>query len=211
METLDAIAARRSIRRFRPDPVPDETITRLLEAARLAPSGSNAQPWAFVVVRDPDRRAALREAACGQRFVGEAPVVFVCCGNRKLFNKRLRRGKELVDLGAVDAETMATVGSAYRERLREAGAAEAAIRTNCCIAVEHLALAAADRGLGSCWVMLMDAAAVAQALDLPDHLFPVALLPVGAPAETPDPRPRYALADIAFDGDAGRPWGGGAS
>ncbi len=206
METFDAIAARRSIRRFRPDPVPEATLTRLLEAARLAPSGANAQPWAFVVVRDPDRREALRQAAYDQRFVGEAPAVIVCCANRKLYNKRLRRGRELVELGAVDQEVAATVGEVYRERGRAPGADEAAMRVNCAIAVEHLALAAAAAGLGSCWVMLMQADAVAEALALPDHLLPVALLPVGWPAETPGPRPRYALSDIAFAETPDHPW-----
>lgn len=79
MTVYEAIAARRSVRTFLPQDVPEETLQRLLQAARLAPSASNRQEWRFVVVRDPATRAALAEAARQQQFVGEAPVVLACC------------------------------------------------------------------------------------------------------------------------------------
>ncbi|MDQ7795090.1 MAG: nitroreductase family protein [bacterium] len=75
MEIREAIRERRSVRAYRPDPVPEAALEAVLEAARLAPSGSNRQPWRFVVVTDPRRRVALVGVARGQRFVGEAPVV----------------------------------------------------------------------------------------------------------------------------------------
>ncbi len=79
MNIYDAIAARKSVRAFEDKDVPEEVLTRLLEAARLAPSACNKQEWRFVVVRDAGMRKRLAEAASGQAFVGEAPVVLVCC------------------------------------------------------------------------------------------------------------------------------------
>jgi len=75
MNVYEAIKTRRSVRSYKPDPVPEESLERILEAARLAPSGNNAQAWKFVVVKDEERRKKLVEAAAGQSFVGEAPVV----------------------------------------------------------------------------------------------------------------------------------------
>ncbi|HYW78297.1 MAG TPA: nitroreductase family protein, partial [Thermoguttaceae bacterium] len=140
MDLFETIARRRSIRRYRPDPVSDELITQVLDAARLAPSGSNAQPWKFVVVRSEEKRAALCEAAYGQPMFRQAPVVIVALGDRKVFRKWLRRGKELVDIGAVDPQVMQTVGEVYRARGKEPGAADRGILANCMIAIDHLTL-----------------------------------------------------------------------
>ncbi|MEW5806843.1 MAG: nitroreductase family protein [Acidobacteriota bacterium] len=79
MDIYEIIKLRKSVRYFQPKDVPEEVITRLLEAARLAPSASNRQEWRFVVVRDAATRKALADASCKQRFVAEAPVIFVCC------------------------------------------------------------------------------------------------------------------------------------
>lgn len=75
METLDAIAKRNSIRRYKDTTVPEDKLNRVLEAARLAPSGSNQQKWKFVVVRDINKRQQLSKAANGQAHVASAPVV----------------------------------------------------------------------------------------------------------------------------------------
>ena len=79
MDIYDAIAARRSVRAFADTDVPEGILTRLLNAARLAPSASNRQEWRFVVVRHPATRQRLAVAAGNQTFVGEAPVVLACC------------------------------------------------------------------------------------------------------------------------------------
>lgn len=79
MDIYEAILKRKSVRAFRDKEVPESIILRLLEAARLAPSASNRQEWRFVVVRDPTLRKQLSDAAKGQKFVGEAPVVLACC------------------------------------------------------------------------------------------------------------------------------------
>jgi nitroreductase len=73
----EAIEQRRSIRKYKPDPVPEECISALLDAARLAPSGCNAQPWRFKVVTDRETRLKLAQAAYKQSFIASAPLVFV--------------------------------------------------------------------------------------------------------------------------------------
>jgi nitroreductase len=79
MDVLTAIRARRSIRKFRDDPVEEEKLRAVLEAARLAPSAANAQETRFVVVRDAAIRERLFHASKGQEFVRQAPVVIAAC------------------------------------------------------------------------------------------------------------------------------------
>ena len=80
MGVLEIMRDRRSIRRYRRDPVPEETLGRVLEAARLAPSAKNLQPWRFIVVRDPATKAALAKASFDQVFMCEADIVIAACG-----------------------------------------------------------------------------------------------------------------------------------
>jgi len=79
MNIIDAITTRKSVRAYLDKSVEDEKLNSILEAGRLAPSAANLQEWRFVVVRDSDKRKKLVEAAKGQSFVGEAPVVLVAC------------------------------------------------------------------------------------------------------------------------------------
>lgn len=79
MHVFEAISQRYSVRSYADRAVEPEKLARVLEAARLAPSARNRQEWRFVVVRDPDTRRALAEAAAGQQFVGQAPVVIAAC------------------------------------------------------------------------------------------------------------------------------------
>ena len=79
MDVYEAIRKRKSVRRYKDKEVEQEKLTRILEAARLAPSASNKQEWRFVVVQDKEKRQKLSEAARGQKFVAEAPVVIACC------------------------------------------------------------------------------------------------------------------------------------
>lgn len=79
MEVFKAIQTRRSVRKYKPDVVPEEKLQKVLEAARLAPSAHNAQEWKFVVVKDSAKRKALAEAV-GQNFIAQAPVIIVAVG-----------------------------------------------------------------------------------------------------------------------------------
>ncbi len=77
MDVLEAMRIRRSIRKYKPERIPDEKLKTILEAARLAPSAANRQPWRLVVVEDRERRKALAKAANDQTFVGDAGAIVV--------------------------------------------------------------------------------------------------------------------------------------
>lgn len=80
MSVLEIIRRRRSIRKYKGDSIPEDILWRVLEAARLAPSGKNLQPWKFIVVRDPLLKEKLVEACLGQKFIAQAPLIIVACG-----------------------------------------------------------------------------------------------------------------------------------
>jgi len=79
MNVFDAIQLRYSVRHYLDREVEEEKLSRIMEAARLAPSASNRQEWRFVIVQNPKKRQALMKAAKNQEFVGQAPVVIACC------------------------------------------------------------------------------------------------------------------------------------
>jgi nitroreductase len=81
MDLFEAIRARRSIRKYRPEAIPDEKLQMILEATRLAPSAGNRQPWHFVLVQDTARKKSLAEAANDQMFLADAAVIVVAVGN----------------------------------------------------------------------------------------------------------------------------------
>lgn len=82
MEFAEVLKTRRSVRAYKPDPIPDEVLRRILDYTRLAPSANNVQPWHFVVIRDAVKRKEIAKLAAGQSFVGEAPIIIACCGKR---------------------------------------------------------------------------------------------------------------------------------
>ncbi len=151
MELFECIRARRSIRYFRPDPIPDETLDKLLEAARLAPSAGNVQPWAFYIVRNKQIQDKLADAALGQTWMLSAPVIVVVCAD--LPRAQQSYGRRGVELYAIQ-DTAA--------------------------AVENMLLAAVAEGLAGCWVGAFREEVAAKALGVdPAHLRPLALIPLG--------------------------------
>jgi len=202
MELMDAIKKRRAIRKYKPDPVPPEHIERLLEAARLAPSGVNSQPWKFRVVTDPDERRRLFDATHNQRHVGEAPCVIVVCADTLSYHKELQaRFNELVADGILTQDEINAAGLAdviTDKETHELKVFEPSASFNTAIATEHICLMAAELGLGTCWVHLFDREKVAAMFGMPPWIFPVTLLPVGYPDEDPEPRPRKSIDEITL-------------
>lgn len=80
MKVLEVIQKRRSVRKYKKDPIPEEAFMRVLEAARLAPSGKNFQPWKFIIVKDKALKEKLAQASAGQFFMAEAPIIIIGCG-----------------------------------------------------------------------------------------------------------------------------------
>ena len=86
MDLFEVIEKRRSIRSYKPTPIPNEHLKKILEAARLAPSGKNLQPWRFIIVRNPERKRMLAEAAMNQMFIAEADVVIVALSDPTIYS-----------------------------------------------------------------------------------------------------------------------------
>ena len=80
MSVLEAIQKRQSIRKYKEEPIPENILHRVLEAARLAPSGKNLQPWKFILVRNEALKKRLAIASAGQFFIAKAPIVVIACG-----------------------------------------------------------------------------------------------------------------------------------
>ena len=167
MDVFKAIKGRRSIRAFTDEPVSENEVNQLLDAARWAPSAGNIQPWEFIVVRDAKVKRGLEEAALNQTFIEEAPVVLVVCANPTRSSRRYgSRGISLYCLQDTAA------------------------------AIQNMHLAACALGLATCWVGSFEEEEVQRVLNLPDFLRPVAIIPVGHAAEKPEPRSRRPLSDI---------------
>jgi nitroreductase len=201
LTTKEAIEKRRSIRKFKPHPIPEEYITALLDAARLAPSGTNSQPWRFKVVKDRETKLKLSEAAYGQSFIAEAPAVFVCCADIKGYLDGTVSGiQDLGRIGAVE-DMIVKVILKRTEKMKTMSIEELGQRIafNVAIAVEHIVLRALDFGLGSCWVRLIDEKMVKDIFGWGDDIHVVALLPIGYPAESPPPRKRLKIEEIIID------------
>jgi len=187
LTVAEAVQNRRSIRKFKPDPVPDDMIEQMLEAARLAPSGTNRQPWRFQIVREGDLKNRLIEEALigSQPQVAQAPVVVVC-------------GSELLTF--VKGHKLAPPGSEYFGADSEDPAelqkflADAHMYT--AIAVEHMVLTATALGLGTCWVQRMRFGQAAKILGWPRHIAVLTLLLIGYPDEDPPARPRVPVEQI---------------
>lgn len=169
VEVFEAIKKRRAIRSFDTSKqVSDEQVEKILEAGRLAPSAHNLQDWYFVVVKSPKIKEQLVDACMGQSFVGEASVVIVVCSDQRLADTHSSRHGE--GFFAIQDTTIAT---------------------------QQMWLAITALGLGTCWIGAFDEEGVKRVLGLEDHLRPMAVLPVGYPAEEPSPTPRKSIKEIS--------------
>jgi len=193
VELSDVIASRRSIRKFREENISADTVRLLLDAARLAPSGSNLQPARFIVAQSSTAKEALSRYT-PYKFIVKASVIFVCCADLTALTTRDLRIRELLKEGAFEgvAIDINDVPTATSPIMDEA-AVKAYLSMNVAIAVEHIVLKAVDLGLGSCWLGRFDRDKVKEYLALDESIHPVVLLPVGHPDQSPKARPRFAL------------------
>jgi len=197
----EAIERRRSIRRFKPDPIPDECISALLEAARLSPSGSNAQPWRFKIVKDQETKEKLAQAAYDQSFIAKAPVVIVCCADIKGYLDGTVSG--IQDLGRIkaveDRIVKIILDRVHQMKSMTLEQMTSRIGFNVAIATEHIVLRALDFGMGTCWVRLIDEKNIRDLFRWDENIHVVGLLPIGYPDESPPPRKRLMLEEILID------------
>lgn len=163
MDFQELISKRYSVRAYKPDPVEDAKLEKVLDAARLAPTAANRQPFQVIVVHTRGKEADLKRIYGRDWFV-QPPLVIGICGIPSQAWTR-RDGKSYVD---VDVS----------------------------IAMDHLILAAADQGLGTCWIGAFDPAAAREVLGLPDGVEPIAFTPLGYPADQPGQKKRKPLSDL---------------
>ena len=161
MDVFEAIKGRRSIRAFTPKEVSEKDVEALLEAARWAPSAGNLQPWEFIVVTKSEIKRKLAAAALDQTFIEEAPVVIIVCANLALSG--MGYGSRGVNLYCLQDTAAAT---------------------------QNMLLAANALVLGACWIGAFHEEEVGEVLNIPDDVRPVAIVPVGHPAEKPRAAPR---------------------
>jgi nitroreductase len=163
---LEVIMTRRSIRKFKPDPVKREDIMTILDAGRMAPSAGNLQPCHFVVVQDPAVKAKVQQAALEQELIGSAPVVIAVC---------------------VEPERSSHYGDIGRNYLCLLDAANA---------TENMLLAAHTLGYGTCWVGGFLQPTIKEVLSLPEDVHVVSLIPLGIADEKPEVPLRRPLEDM---------------
>jgi nitroreductase len=192
MELSDVIASRRSIRKFKQQDISADTIRLLLDAARLAPSGSNLQPARFIVAQSQSAKEALGQCT-PYKFIIKASVIFVCCADLTALSSRDKRMGELLENGVFDGVEVSFDGASPYASTMEAEAARAYLSMNVAIAIEHIVLKAVDLGLGSCWLGRFDRDKLKEYLQLEDSIYPVVLLPVGYSDQSPKQRPRFDL------------------
>jgi nitroreductase len=164
MDFSELIQRRYSVRAYKPDPVEEEKLAQVLEAARLAPTAANRQPFQFIVIRTAGREAEL-ERIYGRAWFTQAPLVICACGIPSQGWVRGSDGKNYTDVDVA-------------------------------IVMDHLILAAADLGLGTCWVAAFNPTAAREVLGLPDGVEPIAFTPLGYPADEPRPKKRKPLSDL---------------
>jgi nitroreductase len=167
MEFFSVIENRRSVRAYRPAAVEEIKLGRILDAAQKAPSAGGLQAYRIAIAESPGMKQRLAEAAFGQEFLAQAAVVLV----------------------------FFAVASRSERKYGARGALLYCIQ-DAALAAAYAQLAAVAEGLGCCWVGAFDEERVSRALGAPVHWRPVALLPVGYGAETPDPTPRRPPSEV---------------
>jgi F420 biosynthesis protein FbiB-like protein len=191
----DWVRERRSIRRYRPEPLPAGTIERLLDAARFAPSAHNRQPWRFAVVQDAAEKARLA-AAMGARLRADrlADGDETAAVERDVDRSHARITSAPVAIAA--CLTLADMDH-YPDPRREAAERTMAVQSTA-MAMQNLLLLAHAEGLAACWMCapLFCPDTVKVALDLPADWEPQALVTLGFPATPGRPRERRPLAEI---------------
>jgi len=164
MNFQELIRKRYSVRAYKQDPVEEEKLARVLDAARLAPTAANRQPFRVVVVRTKGRENDLRRVY-GRDWFTQAPLVLAVC--------------------ALPAESWVRKADGWN-----------AAEVDATIAMDHLILAAAEEGLGTCWIAAFDPSAAREILGLPADVVPIAFTPLGYPADSPAAKKRRPLADL---------------
>ena len=163
MQFSDLIKTRYSVRAYKQDQVEEEKLQTILEAANLAPTAANRQPFQIILIHTKGRETELQTIYHRDWFTQAPLVVCVCALPNQSWSRR--DSKNYCDVDAT-------------------------------IAMDHLILAAADLGIGTCWIAAFDPQAAREILDLPDEVEPIAFTPLGYPADELKAKKRKDLSEL---------------
>jgi len=152
MNFLELATQRSSVRDYQPKAVEKEKLMYALEAARIAPSAANFQPWQFIVITEPEILKSV-QSLYHRAWLTTAPAIIVALGDHEKGWHRASDGKDFTDIDVA-------------------------------IAVDHLTLAAAEIGLGTCWICNFNAEKCYNLFNIPENMEPIALISIGYPVET---------------------------
>jgi nitroreductase len=169
MNVFEAIATRRSIRKFTSQDIPMEILGLILDAGRYAPSAGNIQNWRFLIIKNKDRKQRIAEAAMQQMWIAEAPVIIVVCAETE----------KITQFYGIRGERLYSI-------------------QNCAAAIQNMLLAAHALGLSSTWVGAFDETMLRRCTNIPEDIRPQAILPFGYPDEVVPAPTHYTLENICF-------------
>lgn len=174
MAVIKEISERKSIRKYKSDAVSRKQILEILEAGRLAPSGSNTQPWRFILVWDNEMKKQIIEVDHNQAWMHSASALIVCVADLT------SRQKDKIDSTADDS-TSADLKKIIRDSA---------------VCIENMLLQATHLGLGTCWTGWYDQEPMKKVLGLNDEHYVVGVITVGYADEVPKARPRMSLEEL---------------
>ena len=149
MDFLELVKTRRAVRKYLPKEVENEKIDYIMECARLAPSACNNQPWFFYIVRSDEAKDIVNKSYPRNWMIDNPAPVYIIACGDK--NQSWKRSHDQKDHADIDIA----------------------------IAFEHICLAAAEKGLGTCWICHFDTEITREMLKLPENMIPIAITPVG--------------------------------
>jgi nitroreductase len=201
--TTQVIQDRRSIRHYTDEPVSQEDIDAILEAARQAPSGENAQPWRFIVVSDPDTRkklGAIAGGGSGRRFTAE----FVTQKMQERFSSLEDEEKKKAIFEKLTSGRVSTFLADAPVSIVVCGRKDVwDLPYDTSAAMENMLLMVTALGLGACWVIapcidIRDEERLKDLLGVPEEIKVVSIVAVGHPPRPHRPRPRLPLSELVY-------------
>jgi nitroreductase len=186
---VELLGRRSSVRRFQDKPVCEAVLQDILAAGRLSPSGGNEQSWAFGVITDRDLIEQIAEIACRQTWIARAPLLIVLCTigvDDSRGGRDIQKARFPEHAGAIDQMDRSLYWALNQEEHQTK------------IAGAHMAIAALEHGIGSCWVSKFQVRPLRELLRLPPDHLPSEILAFGYPEQARAPRPKKSLDEIVF-------------
>lgn len=197
MELSEAIRIRRSVRSFKPDPIPQETLVELIAAAHEAPSSWNLQPWEFIIVTDDELKKKLPVTGFNATHVHQAPATIVCLASMRQQDRLADTMEAAIPADATPERRARVLANVERVR-HDQEFRKAHVVNNTYIGISWLVMKATDLGLGTVWMGGFDAAKTKELFNIGDDYEVVSMVTVGYPAAPlkPQPRKRRPLSEL---------------